>query len=147
MAETSEQDDRTEDPTHRRLEQAIERGDVAKSAEINTLFVLGAFTLAVLVLAGPVSRSLLGDLRGFLAGAHLVPADGAGLVASGRRALMIWFAAAILPVGLIALGGLAGGALQHRPLWTFQPLVPQLSRVSPMSGLKRLFRKEAGGPF
>src|SRR3954451_11448469 len=109
MAETTEQDDRTEDPTHRRLEQAIERGDVAKSAEIKTLFVLGAFTLAVLVLAGPVARSLLGDLRGFLAGAHLVAAAAAGLAATARRALTSWFTAALLPVGLVALGGLAGG--------------------------------------
>jgi flagellar biosynthetic protein FlhB len=147
MAETTEQDDRTEDPTHRRLEQAIERGDVAKSAEINTLFVLGAFTLAVLVLAGPVSRSLVAELRGFLAHAHLVPGDGAGLVASGRRALLIWFAAAIVPIGAIALGGLAGGALQHRPLWSLQPLMPKLSRISPMSGLKRLFGKEAAAQF
>ena len=66
MADTPEKDDRTEEPTQRRLDQAIERGDVAKSQEINTFFVLGGFALAILVLSGPVARTLALDLRGFL---------------------------------------------------------------------------------
>ena len=57
MADTPEKDDRTEEPTQRRLDQAIERGDVAKSQEINTFFVLGGFALAILVLSGPVART------------------------------------------------------------------------------------------
>ena len=48
MANESERDDRTEDPTQRRLDQAIERGDVAKSQEINTFFVV-MFALNVLI--------------------------------------------------------------------------------------------------
>ena len=39
MADTPEKDDRTEEPTQRRLDQAIERGDVAKSQEISTFLV------------------------------------------------------------------------------------------------------------
>ena len=46
MAEDDDQEDRTEDPTQRRLEQAIERGDVARSMEVNTWFVLAGGTLA-----------------------------------------------------------------------------------------------------
>ena len=88
MADTPEKDDRTEEPTQRRLDQAIERGDVAKSQEINTFFVLGGFALAILVLSGPVARTLALDLRGFLMNAHLVPSDGAGLTAVSRGALM-----------------------------------------------------------
>ena len=143
MAETAEQDDRTEDPTQRRLDQAIERGDVANSQEINTLFVLGGLALAVLVLSGPMTRSLAIDLRGFLMNAHLVPQDGAGLTAAGRHALWAWLAAVALPLGLIALAGLAGGGIQHRPLWSAQPLKPQLGRISPLSGAKRVFGREA----
>src|SRR5215207_6227060 len=143
MAETAEQDDRPEDPTQRRLDQAIERSDVAKSQEINTLFVLGGLALAVLVLSGPMTRSLAIDLRGFLMNAHLVPQDGAGLTAAGRHALWAWLAAVALPLGLIALAGLAGGGIQHRPLWSAQPLKPQLGRISPLSGAKRVFGREA----
>lgn len=143
MSEQAEQDDRTEEPTQKRLEEAIKRGDVAKSAELNTLFVLGGFALGLMMLAGPVMRGLALDLRGFLMNAHLVPSGPAGIAGAGRGALMIWFSAAALPVALMALAGLAGGAIQHRLLWTLEPLTPKLSRLSPMAGFKRMAGKEA----
>jgi flagellar biosynthesis protein FlhB len=143
VAEAPEKDDKTEEPTERKLEEAIKRGDVAKSHEINTLFVLGGFTLALLTTSGHVGTSLVLDLRGFLMNAHIVPMDGGGLSAVGGRAVWAGAAAAALPIAFIVFGGLAGGSIQHRPLWTLQPLKPQFSRVSPMSGVKRLFGREA----
>src|SRR4051812_6714430 len=147
MADSPEKDDRTEEPTQRRLDQAIERGDVAKSQELNTFFVLGGFALAVLVLSGPVTRGLVLDLRGFLMNAHLVPSDGAGLTAATRHALLAWAAAVAMPLGVLMLAGLAGGAIQHRPLWSGEPMRPQLSRLSPLSGAKRVFGREATVQF
>ena len=146
MADTPEKDDRTEEPTQRRLDQAIERGDVAKSQEINTFFVLGGFALAILVLSGPVARTLALDLRGFLMNAHLVPSDGAGLTAVSRGALMAWAAAVAMPPRGADAGGLAGGAIQHRPLWSGEPLRPQLSRLSPLSGVQAGFRPRSRRP-
>lgn len=143
MADETEEDDRTEEPTQRKLDEAIKRGDVAKSTEINTLFVLGGFTLALMILSGSITRTLSLDLRGFLMNAHQVPTDGAGLSDIGRQALLAGLAAIGWPAAILSIAALMGGALQHRPLWTFTPLKPQFSRVSPASGFKRLFGKEA----
>jgi flagellar biosynthetic protein FlhB len=143
VAEGAEKDDKTEEPTERRLEEAVKRGDVAKSPEINTLFVLGAFTLALLTTSGHIGPRLILDLRGFLMNAHLVPSDPVAYVAIGRHALWAGVAAVAMPIAFIIFGGLAGGAIQHKLLWTFQPLKPQFSRVSPMAGAKRLFGPEA----
>jgi flagellar biosynthetic protein FlhB len=143
MAEAPDKEDQTEEPTERKLEEAIKRGDVAKSSEINTLFVLGGFTLALTATSGHIGNSLTIDLRGFLMNAHLVPIDPAGLSAVGGQALWAGVAAVALPLALIAFGALAGGSIQHRPLWTLQPLKPQASRLSPMSGFKRLLGREA----
>jgi flagellar biosynthesis protein FlhB len=38
-------EDKTHEPTQRKLDDAFKKGDVAKSMEINTLFVLGGLTL------------------------------------------------------------------------------------------------------
>lgn len=143
MADETEDDDRTEEPTQRKLDEAIKRGDVAKSTEINTLFVLGGFTLALMMLSGSIVRTLSLDLRGFLMNAHQAPTDGAGLSDIGKQALLAGLAAMGMPAAILSIAALMGGALQHRPLWTFQPLKPQFSRVSPASGFKRLFGKEA----
>src|SRR5918993_96266 len=121
MSGETEDDDRTEEPTQRKLDEAIKRGDVAKSLEINTLFVLGGFTLALMILSGSITRNLSLDLRGLLANAHQVPSDGAGLAGMGRQALLAGLAAIGLPVAILSVAALMGGALQHRPLWTFQP--------------------------
>ena len=142
MSEPTDQEDRTEEPTQRKLDEAINRGDVAKSVEINTLFVLGGFTLALLVVSGYVGQSLALNLRAFLMNAHQVPSDPAGLLSVGRHAIMATLAALALPVAFILFSALAGGAIQHRPLWTAEPLKPKFNRVSPMSGFQRIFGKE-----
>jgi flagellar biosynthesis protein FlhB len=147
MAETPEADDRTEEPTQRKLEEALEKGDVAKSQEINTFFVLGAFALVLLFASGPAARGLAMDLRAFLMNAHLVPADGAGMTAAARDGLLAMLAALAAPLILLAAAGVAGPALQNRPVWSGQPLKPQLSRISPKSGAKRIFGREALAQF
>lgn len=147
MAGPSEDEDRTEEPTLRKLEEAIKRGDVAKSQEVNTLFVLGGLALGLMLLSGGVSRSLAFDLRGFLMNAHLVPSDGAAFLGVGRNALLATLGALGLPFILFLIAGAAGGAIQHRPLWTVDPLKPKIDRISPLAGFKRIFGKEAWVQF
>ena len=139
MSETPEKDDKTEDPTQRRLDQAIERGDVAKSQEVISLFLLSGLALALLILAAPVTRGLALDLRAFLMNAHQVPADGAGFLEATRRAVLAGPWAAALPIGLVALAVLAGAGMQHRLLWTTEPLMPKFECLSPMAGFACIF--------
>ena len=49
MAEEPGEFDKTEEPTQKRLEEALKRGDVVKSQEVNTWFVIAG---AALVLNG-----------------------------------------------------------------------------------------------
>ncbi len=143
MADAPEKDDRTEEPTQRKLDDAIAKGDVAKSTEINTLFVLGGFTLALMLSSGAIAERLALTLRGFLMNAHQVPAGGAGVLTAAKGALWAGLLALALPAGIVAVAALLGGGIQHRPLWTLQPLTPQFSRISPLAGVKRVFGKEA----
>jgi flagellar biosynthetic protein FlhB len=47
MADENDSSDKTEDPTQKRLDDAHDRGDVAKSQEINTWFVIAGATLVL----------------------------------------------------------------------------------------------------
>ena len=71
MAEDNDPESQTEDPTQKRLEEALERGDVAKSHELTTWFVLGAATLGVFLFAPGGARDLAASWRGFIANAGL----------------------------------------------------------------------------
>jgi flagellar biosynthetic protein FlhB len=46
VADDSE-NEKTEDPTQKRLDDALEKGDVAKSQEVNTWFVIAGATLVL----------------------------------------------------------------------------------------------------
>ena len=47
MAEGQEDTERSEDPTQKRLDEALERGDVVKSQEVNTWFVIAGGALCM----------------------------------------------------------------------------------------------------
>ena len=146
MADEPDSDDRTEEPTQRKLDEAIKRGDVAKSQEINTLFVLGGFTLAPAMLSGSITQALTVNLRAFLMNAHQVPPDGAAFAAVGRQALgRLSPRRDFRPSS--SRSAASSAADQHRPLWTFEPLTPKFNRISPMSGAKRIYGKEAWVQF
>lgn len=143
MAEGAEQEDKTEEPTQRRIDKAIESGDVANSVEINTFFILGAFTLGLLLAAGPIARGMLPDLRAYLANLHEVPADAHGFAQAGSRGLFIWLKALAIPAAMTAVAAIAAGLLQHPIVFTTETLGFKFERVSPMSGFKRIFGPEA----
>ena len=78
--ENSESNERTEDPTPRRLEEALRRGDVVKSMEVNTWFAIAGGTLMIMVFAAPMASSLQTTLGGLLAKSYQIPADGPALM-------------------------------------------------------------------
>jgi flagellar biosynthesis protein FlhB len=47
MADEDDTTERTEDPTQKRLDDAHDRGDVAKSQEVNTWFMISGATLVL----------------------------------------------------------------------------------------------------
>jgi flagellar biosynthesis protein FlhB len=143
MAEGTDDEDKTEEPSQRRLDQAIERGDVATSTEINTFALLAAFTLALLIAAPSIAQNLVNGLKAYLANAHTLPDDAAAMRQAGIRGLWLWAQAVAVPVGLCAAAGLAAGLLQHPLVFTSQALMPNFARLSPMAGLKRLVGVEA----
>ncbi len=147
MAEGAEQEDKTEEPTQRRRDQAIERGEGATSTEINTVASLAAFTLALLLAAPGIAQGLMPGLKAYLANAHALPDDAAAMEAAGRRGLWLWLQAVAVPAGLAAAAGLAAGLLQHPLVFTAETLMPKFDRISPMAGVKRLMGVEAWFQF
>src|SRR5271163_4431414 len=121
--------EQTEDPTPRRLEEALRRGDVVKSAEVNTWFMIAAGTLMIMVFAAPMAGSLQATFRGLLAKSYQIPTDGPALVALAKTLAMDVAAAFGLPLILLCVAAFAGSVVQHRLLFTTEQVMPQLSRI------------------
>lgn len=143
MAEDKDQEDKTEDPTDRKIEQAIERGDVPKSMEAATFFALAAGTLALMITGTVGLGDFVGGMRSMLENAHQVPIDKGGLMNVVQFSTMKFFMVVGIPFAFAIVAGITQGLLLHRPLWTVEPMMPKLTRISPLSGFKRVFGKEA----
>ncbi len=147
MAEQQNDAERTEDPTQKRLDDALQRGDVAKSQEVNTWFVIAGAALVFAAFAGPSASGLMTTMRGILANAHQIPADGRGLVALGGRIGLEVLAALAIPLLVLILAAIGGNMIQHRLVWSGEQLKMKASKISPLAGMKRLFSKQALANF
>ena len=139
--------EQTEDPTPKRLEEAIRRGDVVKSVEVNTWFMIAGGTLMIMVFAGPMATSLQATLAGVLAKSYQLPTDGPALAALAKTLAMEVAAAFGIPLMLLCIAALAGNVVQHRIVFSTEALRPQLSRISPAAGAARLFSRQALANF
>ena len=143
MAEETEDTEKSEDPTHKRLEDALKRGDVVKSQEVNTWFVIAGATLALSTFSGSMATDLATTFRGLIANAHAVSIDQGGLTRLIEKLGTEVFAAVAVPILLLVLAAIAGNVIQHRLVWSAEQLLPKLSKISPIAGAKRLFSKLA----
>ena len=119
MAETTDDTEKTEDPSEKRLDEAIEHGDVAKSQEVNAWFVTAASALVIMSFSATASEELRLLFSNLLANAHQVPADGTALARLFGQVGAKIIAAVAIPILLLALAAILGNMIQHRLVWSF----------------------------
>jgi flagellar biosynthesis protein FlhB len=147
MADENDTADKTEDPTQKRLDDAHERGDVAKSQEINTWFVIATGTLLLSTFCGSIGGGIVMPLRNLVANSWMIHADGPGLLALARSLEYVLIAVLGVPLLMLAFAAIAGNMVQHRLVWSGESLKPKLSKISPAAGAKRVFGKQAAANF
>src|ERR1700710_689324 len=147
MADENDASDKTEDPTQKRLDDAHDRGDVAKSQEINTWFVIAGGTLVLSTFSGSVGGGILMPLRNVIANSWMIRADGPGLIELAKNLEYALMAALGVPLLMLTLAAIAGNMIQHRLVWSGESLKPKFSKISPAAGAKRIFGKQAAANF
>ena len=146
MADEDDSSDKTEDPTQKRLDEALERGDVAKSQEVNTWFMIAGATLVLSSFSGSIG-SIEMPLRNLLANAWMLHTDGPSLLKLARNLEYVLIGALGVPLLMLIISAIAGNMLQHRLVWSAESLKPSFSKISPASGAKRVFGKQAAANF
>ncbi|MBW8269837.1 EscU/YscU/HrcU family type III secretion system export apparatus switch protein [Caldovatus aquaticus] len=132
-------EDRTEPATPRRIERAREEGQVALSREAVALGTLAGGLVVAAVALPPLGAEALRAMRGVFAKAgHALAWQEAAAEIARTGALAIAAGA-----GGAALGAAVATLLQTRGLVAPRLLRPQLARISPRAGLRRLVGAEA----
>jgi flagellar biosynthetic protein FlhB len=143
MAEEADDDDKTEEPSQRKLERALERGDVAKSQEVGVLFLLAATLAVMMLIAGPAAHALVGPMSVLIGEADQFRLDGGQVGALWWAIGKIFALCVLVPGALMAAAAVAGNLVQHRFVLSAESLKPKLSKISPIAGFKRLFGFDA----
>ncbi|MCF6301865.1 MAG: flagellar biosynthesis protein FlhB [Devosiaceae bacterium] len=143
MADQPDKSEKTEEPTEHKLEEAHKKGDVAKSQEVTTWFMILASALMFSIMAPFVAINLMGQLKVIIGSADQFQMQGAGI-----RVLFDGLAGTVLvtilvPLALMALFAVAANLIQHKPVWSFEPIVPKFSKISPLAGAKRMFSSQS----
>ena len=143
MAEEQTGQERTEEPTARRLQQAREKGQVARSRELNTLLMLLPCAVALWV----TGEMAMDAVRRLFSAALTPPTStmkateevgaflGYGLL-SGLEMIVPFLA---LTVVVALLGPASMGGL----IFSVQSMTPGLDKLDPIKGLGRIFSRKS----
>ncbi|WP_025111931.1 flagellar biosynthesis protein FlhB [Pseudomonas sp. H1h] len=143
MAESESGQDKTEDPTDKRKKDSREKGEIARSKELNTLAVMLAGAGGLLIFGGMLAQELMDVMRLNFSLSREVIMDeksmGTFLLVSGKIALV-----AIQPVMItLLLAALIGPISLGGWLFAAGSMAPKFSRMNPGAGLKRMFSMKA----
>jgi flagellar biosynthetic protein FlhB len=141
MAEDSQDDtQKTEEPTPRRIEQAREKGQVAKSQEVNHWFMILAAAMMIGVFGATFAGGVVDSLYKFIARPHSIQVDGSGELQELMSETFSQLGMAVLmPVAVVMLAAFIAGIIQNGFVFSTETIMPKLSKLSLGKGLKRLF--------
>jgi flagellar biosynthetic protein FlhB len=134
-----DQEQKTEDPTAKRLQEAREKGNIPYSREVGHFLILCVLALTIGAFAPSILTNTKMLLLPFLADADSIPTDMKGLSNVLGSLLIHSMAIVALPLLCAIAAGIASRYLQTEFLISSEPLMPKLERISPLSGFKRIF--------
>ncbi|GFM82755.1 flagellar biosynthetic protein FlhB [Pseudomonas cichorii] len=143
MAENENGQDKTEDPTEKKVRDSRAEGQIARSKELTTLVVMLMGAGGLLMFGSDIAQMMVELMRNNFTISRETLMDttymGRLLLSSGEHALIV-----VLPF-LIAMlvAALVGPIMLGGWLFATKSLAPKFSRMNPASGLKRMFSPHA----
>ncbi|MGE5514259.1 MAG: flagellar biosynthesis protein FlhB [Bacteroidota bacterium] len=139
MADESS-DDKTEDPTGKRLTEARGEGNIAQTMEAKIVASLVAGMILVGMLAPMMARDIKALITPFIERPHAIAVDAGALshltvdIGIGIAKVMAW------PLALVVIFALTLSLIQSKGfLFVPKRLMPSFDKINPLQGVKRLF--------
>lgn len=139
MAENADGQERSEDPTQKRLDDSRKKGQIPRSREFNSMIMLVSAALSMMFMGDDLMRDFSALLTDGLTLDRKVIFDRYGVISGlsrmlGEGGMMLAPFFIVSVVAAIASSLVIGG-------WSFsmEAMSPKLSKMNPWSGLKRMF--------
>ena len=134
----ADEQEKTEEPTPKKIEDAKKDGNVPKSQDTNAIVTLIAGA-AALFFAVPYITSTLGGIM-----QHYFNSMGTGMSIETLYNFLLITIIELFPVVLIIaipvmIAGVLAAVLQYGFIFTTKPITPDLKKIDPIKGMKQLF--------
>jgi flagellar biosynthetic protein FlhB len=141
MSESEEdKDSKTEEPSHRKLEEALEKGQVISSREVNNAFVLVVLTIMLAWVLPLIFNYSAIKLKLVIENAGQINLD-QGQAWNVISSLLGGAILALSPLFVLIIAAVIFSAMLQQGQFTFSfdSVQPDLSRISIFSGIKKIF--------
>ena len=139
MSEDSDESQKTEEPTAKKLADAREKGDVPKSQEMNSWFSFFGLLLFLSFFTVWISTELGTTLSSLFERPDMIRFDTGHIYETTLSVIKDVGILFIAPAVILVAFGIASGLMQHGFLLSGKSLTPELKKISPLAGFKRLF--------
>ncbi|MCK9293667.1 MAG: flagellar biosynthesis protein FlhB [Desulfobulbaceae bacterium] len=139
MAEEQSGQEKTEEPTGRRLQDARKKGDVAKSMEVPSAAVLLVGLLTLYLLSGFMLENFLNLLRHYLTNLHtinIIPGNMTLIALESMQHVALLTGPLML---ILVITALVANYAQVGVLFSTEKIEPQLDKIDPIKGFGRIF--------
>ncbi|MFD2207899.1 flagellar biosynthesis protein FlhB [Kiloniella antarctica] len=138
-SEDSDESQKTEEPTAKKISDAREKGDVIKSQELDSWFSFFGLLLFLSFFVYWIGSELGEKLTIFIERPHTIRFDTGDLYNAtvemfGELGILF-----IAPAIMLIFFGVSSGLIQHGFLLSAQSITPKFSKISPLGGIKRIF--------
>lgn len=139
MADDTDPESKTEEPSAKKLSDARAKGDVVKSQDIPQLASLAGAVSVILIAGSWLTRDLMAALYPFIAHAGTIDLSSGGAMVVMKQATMAALPPLVLVMVVGAVLGVIGNVAQTGFMLTPEKLKPDFAKLNPLSGLGRLF--------
>ena len=138
--------EKTEQPTLRKLEEAVRKGQFPRSAEVQTVVVLGGAMTALMFTGRECWAQFTHAFTGTLGHLHEIPLTFDSMQSHAVASALVVGQCVWPVVAAATLGGLLAGGLQSRFQTASEALSVDWTRLDPVAGLKRIFSLRSAVP-
>ncbi|MCZ4280472.1 flagellar biosynthesis protein FlhB [Kiloniella laminariae] len=138
-SEDTDESQKTEEPTGKKLADAREKGDVPKSQEMNSWFSFFGFMIVVSFFTVWIAQGMGQSLTVFLERPDLIRLESGHVSETVKDMLLEIGALFAIPAVIFIFFAIASGLIQHGWLISYESLKPKFNKISLLAGFKRLF--------
>lgn len=143
MAEEQDKSTKTEQPSEHKLRKAKEEGKIFTSRELNAFFSLLTLAIMIPYLMPKICKDSMSIFSKYISGSYQVIGNSQTIMQLFIDLLYNVMPVILLPLLIIMIVGILGFIIQRGPIYSASAIKPDLSKLSPIKGLKRIFSKNS----